>query len=77
MDHIKNDIGIYETELGASCNLKIGALNITMQGFENQEEAQEAIESILLALAKRRGVLPRALADRTGPEMIKRLRSEG
>lgn len=71
---VAQPLGVYPTEEGACVNLQLQKLKIQINGFSDQEEAEEVAEAILTILARRRNVLPRLVGDRTPGELVKRLR---
>ena len=71
---VANPLCVYQTEEGASVNLQLKKLRIQINGFDSVEEAEEVAEAILQAVAKKRGVLPRLVGERSPRELMKRIR---
>jgi hypothetical protein len=71
---VAQPLGVYQTEEGACMNLQLQKLKIHVNGCDSIEEAEEVAEAILQAVARKRGLLPRLVGDRTPGELLKRLR---
>lgn len=61
---------VTQTETGTRVNLQAGALRLNLAGLADEDEAQWIALLVLDALAKRRGVQPARVADRTLPNLV-------
>lgn len=65
----------YQTERGWACRAEAGLLAVTVEGLVDEDEAADAVTVTLGRLAKRRGVEPARVADRTPRRLLEALRS--
>lgn len=64
----------YQTETGWACRAESGHLAVTVEGLADEEEAVDAATGALGRLAKRRGVEPARVSDRTPRRLLDALR---
>jgi hypothetical protein len=64
----------YQTEKGWTCRAESGRLAVTVEGLADEEEAVDAATGALGRLAKRRGVEPARVIDRTPRRLLDALR---
>jgi len=65
----------YQTERGWACRAEAGHLAVTVEGLADEDEAVDAATASLGRLAKRRGVEPSRVADRTPRRLLDALRA--
>lgn len=71
----EDGLTIYTTETGARVTAQAGRLVVTIEGCADEDEAVEAATAALGRLAKRRGVEPSRVADRTPRRLLDALRA--
>lgn len=65
----------YQTERGWTCRAEAGRLAVTVEGLADEDEAADVATAMLARLAKRRGVEPARVADRTPRRLLDALRA--
>jgi len=66
----QDGLKVYQAEKGWTCCAEAGRLTITIEGCADEEEAVDAGTAALGRLAKRRGVEPVRVADRTPRRLL-------
>jgi len=70
----QDGLQVYQTETGWAALAKVGRLTVALDGCVDEEEAVDVGTAALARLAKRRGVEPARVADRTTRRLLEALR---
>ena len=70
----QDGLQVYQTETGWAARAEVGRLVVTIEGCADEEEAVDVGTAALGRLAKRRGVEPARVGDRTPRRLLDALR---